>query len=177
MTRLESAEAVRRAAAYLHAIVSYLDGDGFPVSVAGAFTADVPTATVEIGPLSDAVLPAPDQEVCVIVSHIRPQPGVGYDERRYVTMWGPARVTGTSVAVTVERASGWDESETPFFEYAERNVPTGRRYLDEVGARPRLSRWWTFFLATRLPFLTATLVPVALGGVVAARDRAFDWPV
>ena len=32
---------------------------------------------------------------------------------------------------------------------------------------------WTVFLATRLPFLTATLIPVGLGGVVAARDNAF----
>ena len=32
---------------------------------------------------------------------------------------------------------------------------------------------WTIFLATRLPFLTATLIPVGLGGVVAGRDHAF----
>jgi 1,4-dihydroxy-2-naphthoate octaprenyltransferase len=75
----------------------------------------------------------------------------------------------------VRRATGWDEEELPFFEYAERGVPTARQYLDELGARPRLSRWWTFFLATRLPFLTATIVPVALGGAVAARDHAFTW--
>ena len=75
--------------------------------------------------------------------------------------------------MAVRRASGWDEADTPFFEYAERGVPAGRDYLDELGARPRLSRLWTIFLATRLPFLTATLIPVGLGGVVAARDNAF----
>jgi len=42
-----------------------------------------------------------------------------------------------------------------------------------LGARPRLSGLWTVFLATRLPFLTATLIPVGLGGVIAARDGAF----
>ena len=52
-------------------------------------------------------------------------------------------------------------------------MPAGRDYMDELGARPRLSGLWTVFLATRLPFLTATLIPVGLGGVVAARDGAF----
>jgi 1,4-dihydroxy-2-naphthoate octaprenyltransferase len=47
--------------------------------------------------------------------------------------------------------------------------------MAELGAKPRLSVWWTFFLTTRLPFLTATIVPVVLGGIVAARDHAFAW--
>ncbi|MDZ4278495.1 MAG: prenyltransferase, partial [Dehalococcoidia bacterium] len=41
--------------------------------------------------------------------------------------------------------------------------------------KPRLSPVWTFLLATRLPFLTATLVPVLLGIAIAANDGFFDW--
>lgn len=41
--------------------------------------------------------------------------------------------------------------------------------------KPRLSPFWTFFLATRLPFLTATFVPVLLGVAIAAKDGAFSW--
>jgi 1,4-dihydroxy-2-naphthoate octaprenyltransferase len=100
---------------------------------------------------------------------------VGYDERRYVNAWGRAQVRGDHFAVVVERATGWDEAEVPFFEYAERTLPEAKSYMGELGAKPRLSVWWTFFLTTRLPFLTATIVPVALGGAVAARDNRFGW--
>jgi 1,4-dihydroxy-2-naphthoate octaprenyltransferase len=129
-----------------------------------------------VGPLDDAALPAEGQEVGLLFSHIRPQPGIGYDERRYVNAWGTASVrSDRRLTVTVDTATGWDEQEMPFFEYAERTVPEAHRYMGELGVRPRLSRWWTFFLTTRLPFLTATIVPVALGGMVAARDHVFAW--
>jgi len=175
VSRLELTDAVRRASTYPHAILSYVDADGYPLSVAGDFRTDPDGGRLEVGPLSAGVLPSSGQEVCVTFSHIRPQPGVGYDERRYVNLWGTATVDGDRVRVQAARATGWDEAEVPFFEYAERNVPAGRSYLDAIGSRPRLSAFWTFFLATRLPFLTATLVPVGLGGVVAARHGAFSW--
>lgn len=40
-------------------------------------------------------------------------------------------------------------------------------------ATPRPSAWALFVNATRLPFLTATFVPILLGTAVAARDGAF----
>jgi len=40
--------------------------------------------------------------------------------------------------------------------------------------KPRLSPVWTFLLATRLPFLTATVVPILLGVAVAAKEGFFD---
>ena len=175
MSRLEVADAVRRASTYSHAIVSYVDAAGYPLSVAGDFRADPDNGSIEVGPVSAATLPASGSEVCVTFSHIRPQPGVGYDERRYVNLWGTAAVEDDRLTVRPTRATGWDEAVVPFFEYAERNVPAGRSYLDAIGSKPRLSGFWTFFLATRLPFLTATIVPVALGGVVAARHSAFAW--
>lgn len=175
MTSLAVADGVTRAASYSHAVLSFVDRDGYPVAVAGPFRTDAATATVQVGPLSEALLPDDGQEVCLIFSHIRPQPGVGYDERRYVNLWGSAEVVGDRVRVRAVRATGWDEAEVPFFEYAERSVGTGRSYLDRIGRRPRLSPIWTFTLATRLPFLTATIVPVALGGAVAAHDSAFRW--
>ena len=57
MTRLANEEAVRRATTYPHAVLSFLDADAFPTSVAAPFVADPSTATVELGPLSDAVVP------------------------------------------------------------------------------------------------------------------------
>ena len=171
MARLAVEEAVRRSEAYGHAVLSWVDADGFPVSVAAPSQGD--GAELRLGPVG--LLPPAGQEVCVTFSHIRPRPGVGYDERRYVNLWGPAAPSGELVVVRAARASGWDEAETPFVEYAERNVPAGLAYLERSGRRPRLPAFWRFFLATRLPFLTATLAPVALGGAVAAHDGRFDW--
>ncbi len=110
-------------------------------------------------------------------SHIHPQPGIGYDERRYLQLWG--RSDGATFAPT--RAWGWDEAEVPFFEYSERSVPQSRRYLAALSAekgrtiRPRLSPLWLALRTTRLPFLSATAVPVLLGIAVAASHGAFTW--
>jgi 1,4-dihydroxy-2-naphthoate octaprenyltransferase len=172
VARLELTDALERARAYPHAVLAYVGPDGYPVNIAVEFSASV-DGIVEVGPLGRDLRPAADQEVELTFSHIRPQPGVGYDERRYINLWGRALPAGDGLRVAVRQASGWDESDISFFEYAERGVPRGRAYLDDVGARPRLSRWWTIFLATRLPFLTATVIPVGLGGVVAARADAF----
>ena len=171
---LAPSEAVARAQTYRHAIVSWVDDDGYPMSVAGSFTAEPERALVEVGPFEATATPPSGRELCVTFSHIRPQPGVGYDERRYVNLWGIAEVGGGRVRVTATRATGWDESELPFMEYAERGVPKAHEYFDAVGGRPRLSAWWKLFLATRLPFLTATIVPIALGGVIAAYHGRFD---
>jgi len=175
VTALTPTKAVEKASGFGHAIVSFLDPNGYPMSVAADFTTDVGEAVVRLGPLDASVLPDEGQEVGLLFSHIRPQPGIGYDERRYVNAWGRAQVQGDAITVAVEQATGWDEAEVPFFEYAERTLPEAKSYMGELGAKPRLSGWWTFFLTTRLPFLTATIVPVALGGAVAARDDRFGW--
>lgn len=176
MSKLELTDALTRAESYSHAVVSFVDAHGYPTSVAGEFRSDPAQTTLDIGPVAAEALPAPGTEVCVTFSHIRPQSGIGYDERRYINVWGEARPAGDRVQVTAARATGWDEADIPFFEYAERSVPAAHEYMEEVGdQRPHLSKWWTFFLATRLPFLTATIVPIALGGAVAAANDAFAW--
>ncbi|MBV8463057.1 MAG: prenyltransferase, partial [Acidimicrobiales bacterium] len=173
MAGLAVAEALDRARSYSHAVVSFVGPDGYPVNVAAPFAVH-DGGSLEIGPLGRDVQPAPGSTVEVTFSHIRPQPGIGYDERRYVNVWGTGRLDGPLLHVAPTRAAGWDEAETPFFEYAERSVPAGRAYIAELGVEPRLSPWWTFFLATRLPFLTATFIPVGLGGAVAAYDGRFE---
>ena len=170
-------DAVRRLATFPHVVVSWVDDAGYPMSVATSFTTDADRVLL--------VPPAPpiptDRELTVIASHIRPQPGIGYDERRYVSLWGRAVAESTGLAFTPTRAWGWDEQVTPFFEYSERSVPQSRRYLAQLSAergvlvRPRLALGWLALRTTRLPFLTATFVPVLLGLAIAARSGAFDW--
>ena len=77
-------------------------------------------------------------------------------------------------------AWGWDESTVPFPEYVERQVGQSRRYLARLSAelgravRPRLSLGWLVLRATRLPFLSATFVPVLIGIAIAALHGSFD---
>jgi len=102
------------------------------------------------------------------------------DERRHVTVWGPATVTGATVAVAGRTAWGWDEAEVPFFEYSERSVGKSRAYFDALSAergtpvKPKLSFGFLTLRTTRLPFLTATVIPVTLGILIAASHGSFD---
>ena len=171
-----SAADLERLATYAHVIVSWIDDAGYPTSVATGFTVDPAAGAIRLERPAGMPIPT-DRELSVLGSHIRPQPGIGYDERRYLQLWG--RYDGSTVAPT--RAWGWDEAEVPFFEYSERSVPQSRRYLaalsEEKGRtiRPRLSPFWLALRTTRLPFLSATAVPVLLGIAVAASNGAFTW--
>lgn len=180
---MQTDTALAKLAAYPHVVVAWVDDDGYPVSVATSFAVDRTDAAPGRVLLDQPQPPIPtDREVSVIGSHIRPQPGVGYDERRYVCLWGQATLDAEGrVAFNPQRAWGWDETEVPFFEYSERSVPQSKRYLarlsEERGVlvKPRLALGWLVLRTTRLPFLTATIVPVFLGLAIAARHGSFDW--
>ena len=168
-------EDLERLATYPHVVVSWVGDDGYPTSVATGFEVDLDAGSVSLAPTADPI--PEDRDVNVMGSHIRPQPGVGYDQRRYLQLWG--RLEGRVLAPT--RAWGWDENEIPFFEYSERSVPQSRKYLADLSVekgrpiRPRLSPFWLVLRTTRLPFLSATAVPVLLGIAVAAHHGFFTW--
>jgi 1,4-dihydroxy-2-naphthoate polyprenyltransferase len=113
--------------------------------------------------------------VNVIVSHIRPQ-DTGYDERRYIQLWGAVQRTEDGLELIPERFHTWDEKKVPFFQYSEQTVPQARRHLRGLGrergreVRPKLSFGWLALRTTRAPFLTATIVPILLGIAAAALD-------
>ncbi len=177
---LDARQGLERLQTYPHHVLSWVDEAGYPVSVAIVAEFD-PSASTATFPAPAGLTVPTDRDVSVTGSHIRPQPGYGYDERRHVTVWGRI-VAGPDGRTTLRGASawGWDEAEVPFFEYAERSLGQSRRYFDALSAergtpvKPRLSRGWLAFRATRLPFLTATIVPVLIGIAIAATDGAFD---
>jgi 1,4-dihydroxy-2-naphthoate polyprenyltransferase len=166
---------------FTHAVIAYVDAEGYPMSVASEFRVDPDRKVVVLQAVAGEVQPPADERVNVVFSHIRPQPGIGYDERRYVSLWGPLRRTEGGLEFSPERVQHWDEQEMTFFEYSERGVPQAHRYLEQVSAetgrqvRPKLAFGWLFMRATRLPFLTATFVPVLLGIAVAAWANGFNW--
>jgi 1,4-dihydroxy-2-naphthoate polyprenyltransferase len=166
---------------FAHAVIAYVGPDGYPMAVAAEFDVDPERGVVRLQAPGGETQPPENERVNVVFSHIRPQPGVGYDERRYISLWGPLRRTDGGLELTADQVQGWDEREMSFFEYSERGVPQAHRYLEQVSAetgqtvRPKLAFGWLFLRATRLPFLTATFVPVLLGIAVAAENDGFNW--
>ena len=164
---------------YPFAVLAWVDDDGYPVNVAVDAVVDAGAGTAAVTPPAGLQVPV-DRELSLTGSHIRPQPGYGYDERRHVTVWGAPSVADGRIVLRATRAWGWDEQEVPFFEYSERSVAQSRRYFDALSAergtpvRPRLSAGWLALRSTRLPFLSATIVPVVLGIAIAAAHGAFD---
>jgi 1,4-dihydroxy-2-naphthoate octaprenyltransferase len=170
---------LKRLATFGHVVVSWIDDAGYPMTVATSFETDPRAGSVTLAQTIPAI--PIDRELGVVGSHIHPIPG-GYDERRYVELWGRATPGADGrVRFAAVRAWGWDETEVPFFEYSERSVPQSRRYLAALSAekgrpiKPRLSLFWLALRTTRLPFLSATAVPVLLGIAIAATHGAFTW--
>ena len=171
---------LERLAGYPHHVVTWVGDDGYPISVAVQATVD-PAAGSAMFAAPKGLEVATDRDVSLTGSHIRPQPGYGYDERRHVTVWGRAAASGDGqLALRGLHAWGWDEAEVPFFEYSERSLGQSRRYFDALSAergtpvKPRLSLGWLALRATRLPFLSATIVPVLIGIAIAATHGSFD---
>jgi 1,4-dihydroxy-2-naphthoate octaprenyltransferase len=166
-------------ATYPFQIATWVDDAGYPVSVAVEATIGLGALTASFAPPAGLDVPG-DRPVSLTGSHIRPQPGYGYDERRHVTVWGRATAAADRITLTCTTAWGWDETEVPFFEYSERSLPQSRRYFDALSAergtpvKPKLSFGFLTLRATRLPFLTATIIPVVLGILIAASHGAFD---
>ena len=182
MTRtpaLDPEAGLGKLAGYPFQVLTFVDDAGYPVSVAVHAAIDPTAGTATFDAPAGIDLPAGGR-VSLTGSHIRPQPGYGYDERRHVTVWGRASTADGQVTVHAARAWGWDEAEVPFFEYSERSLGQSRRYFDALSAergtpvKPRLGFGWLALRTTRLPFLTATIVPVVLGIAIAARQGSFD---
>jgi 1,4-dihydroxy-2-naphthoate octaprenyltransferase len=178
---LDATAGLTKLASYPFQILTWVDDAGYPISVAVRGTVDAAAGTVTVSAPAGFTVPT-EVDVSLTGSHIRPQPGYGYDERRHVTVWGRAATDGDRITFRAARAWGWDEAEVPFFEYSERSLGQSRKYFDALSAergtpvKPKLSFGWLALRTTRLPFLSATIVPVVLGIVIAARQGFFDLP-
>ena len=129
-----------------------------------------------------------DADVSLTGSHIRPQPGYGYDERRHVTVWGRRGAADGDRFTLARRAGlGLGRGRGPVLRVLRALDRPVAAYFDALSAergtpvKPRLSFGWLALRTTRLPFLTATIVPVVLGhrdrrppGLVRPADRRPD---
>jgi 1,4-dihydroxy-2-naphthoate octaprenyltransferase len=181
VSMIDAPAGLARLAEFPFALLTFVQQSGYPVSVAVDAVVEPAQGTVSFVPPAGLDVPL-DAELSLTGSHINPRPGYGYDERRHVTVWGraAAKAADGRLVLRAEQAWGWDEASIPFPEYVERTVGQSRRYLsrlsDEVGrtVRPKLSPGWLFLRATRLPFLSATFIPVAIGLAIAAAHGFFD---
>lgn len=173
-------DALGRLDQYNHAVIVTRDQTGHPISVATTFSraGDV----IELQPVDAGIALTDDAgDVRIMVSSIRPQRGYGYDQRKYIELAGTLEKSAPGWRFHPVSARGWDENDIHFIELCERALPQARKYLATLShdrgieVKPRMSLGWRFFLATRLPFLTATLVPVALGIAVAGSEHHFAF--
>ncbi|HVM12345.1 MAG TPA: prenyltransferase [Actinomycetota bacterium] len=164
---------------YKHAVVAFVDRDGYPVSVATSYGVDPERGVVKLRTPAGDLVPTEGTRVNVIVSHIRPAPEMGYDQRRYIQFWGEVTRSNGNLELKPRRGHSWNEHEVPFFQYSEVSVRQGHEYLQRLSeeqgrpVKPRLSPLWLFLRATRLPFLSATVIPVLLGIAAAALHGEF----
>jgi 1,4-dihydroxy-2-naphthoate octaprenyltransferase len=177
---LTPAEGLAKLATFPFALLTWVDADGMPMSAAVDARVDEADGSASFRVPAGLAI-AEGSTVSLTGSHIRPQPGFGYDERRHVTIWGTAAAAPDGdLRIRAERAWGWDESEVPFPEYAERTVRQSHAYYDRISeeqgqrVRPRLGLGWLTLRATRLPFLSATLIPVLVGIAIATAQGFFD---
>lgn len=174
-------ELLEAVGSYRHAVLAYISEDGYPMNVPTTFRPDVDRGTIEID-RDNVPMPTPQgRSVSLIFSHVRPKPGTGYDQRRYVNVRGTIEARNGVLELKPERVHGWDEERMSFFELCERSVPVAHRYMQALSierGRPvktKVSRGWLIFLATRIPFLTATIVPILLGALVARSHGFSSW--
>ena len=174
------AEGVALLAAYPRAVLSWIAEDGYPMNV------DV---EIEVKPAESAVRfdeppgfhIAAGTPVAITESHVRPLPDGGFDERRYVTVWGSVSARPRNrYAVVPDRVWAWGEDDQPLAASYVRRLPQARRYFEAVSVghsvaiRPRLSGRLALFRATHAPFLRATFLPILLGLAVAIRAGVVD---
>jgi len=177
---IDARTGLEKLSTYPFNVLTWVGADGYPVSVAVEAAVDAAAGRATFAPPAGLAVPT-DRDVSLTGSHIHPQPGYGYDERRHVTVWGRAIAAPEGrLELSATDAWGWDEAEVPFFEYSERSLGQSRKYFDALSrergtpVRPKLSLGFLTLRTTRLPFLTATIVPVLLGILIAASDGAFD---
>jgi len=86
---LDALDGLVRLKGYPHHVLSVVDADGYPVNVAVSAEIDPEARTATFAAPAGLTV-STDRPASLTGSHIRPQPGYGYDERRHVTVWGRA---------------------------------------------------------------------------------------
>src|SRR5688572_28498742 len=90
VSMFDAAEGMRRLADFPFALLSWMGANGYPLSAAVQPEIALDAGTARFAEPAGLSVPL-GTEISLTGSHIRPQPGIGYDERRHVTVWGTAQ--------------------------------------------------------------------------------------
>lgn len=167
-------ELFRKAATFSDAALSFIDDDGYPFSIPVNVEVDQENKVVRFAkPMNLSSLE--NRDINLIFNHITPLPTGGYTDRRYIVLWGRLTDEGEKFLLKPSKGYAWNEKDVPFFQYSEMRNSTARKYLGQLKEKPWLSTPWLILRTFRLPFVIATILPVAVGGVISYRAGFFDW--
>ncbi|TMH95937.1 hypothetical protein E6H37_04395 [Candidatus Bathyarchaeota archaeon] len=119
-----------RLALFRYSIVTWIDKDGFPFSVATDFILSENGEILLKKPSVPATMTG--GRVGVLFNHITGIPTGGYTDRRYMLVWGTVSEDKGFLKLRPEEVSEWDEKILPFDKLCAAAVPQGKRYIESI---------------------------------------------
>ena len=129
MTALELVDP-DRLSLFRYGVVTWIDEDGFPFSVATDFLLSENGEILLKKPSTSP--PMTDRRVGVLFNHITGIPTGGYTDRRYMLVWGKVSDDKGFLKLYPEEISEWDEKILPFDKLCAAAVPQGKKYLESL---------------------------------------------
>jgi len=120
---------IDRLSSFRYGIITWIDRDGFPFSVATDFRL---SENSEILLKKPSISPSPNSRVGVLFNHITGIPTGGYTDRRYMLVWGRLSEDKGFLKLHPEELSEWDEKILPFDKLCAQAAPQGKRYLESL---------------------------------------------
>jgi 1,4-dihydroxy-2-naphthoate octaprenyltransferase len=120
---------IDRLSSFRYGIVTWIEKDGFPFSVATDFLL---SENGEILLKKPSVSPTLSGPVGVLFNHITGIPTGGYTDRRYILVWGRLSEEKGFLKLHPEELSEWDEKILPFDKLCAQAAPQGKRYLESL---------------------------------------------
>jgi 1,4-dihydroxy-2-naphthoate octaprenyltransferase len=111
-------------------VVTWIDKDGFPFSVATDFLLSENGEILLKRPSVPGIITG--GRVGVLFNHITGIPTGGYTDRRYMLVWGRVSEDKGFLKLHAEELSEWDEKILPFDKLCAAAVPQGRKYLESL---------------------------------------------
>jgi 1,4-dihydroxy-2-naphthoate polyprenyltransferase len=119
-----------RLSRFRYGIVTWIDKEGFPFSVATDFllseNGEILLKKSSVSP------PMSDNRVGVLFNHITGIPTGGYTDRRYMLVWGRVSDDKGFLKLHPEEISEWDEKVLPFDKLCAAAAPQGKKYLESL---------------------------------------------
>jgi len=119
-----------RLSRFRYGVVTWIDKEGFPFSVATDFllseNGEILLKKPSVSP------PMSENRVGVLFNHITGIPTGGYTDRRYMLVWGRVSDDKGFLKLHPEEISEWDEKVLPFDKLCAAAVPQGRKYLESL---------------------------------------------